>query len=423
MGLAVVGCGRRGNVTTSTASAVRYFAIGMAAIQDTLPTTEAVAQTYWGRAGTMRNMHLYVQTNARTTTTTLYLRVAAADTALAIAVGAGLTGWFADTSHSVSISAGDLVNLRLALGTGSGSFIISRAPISCEFEDSGGTGLVMSAANRLANATISGTTAATLYDYPTCQTAPNANDTANTRLRFRTAGTLSRLSVNVRSNPRANAVSCTVYAGGVATAITVSLASGLTGQITDTTHTGAVVAGDDVQLRYGRPTDAGGGTLAIESTSLAFLSANDDIDIFAVDTFNQSADSIAANYIGLLGGGSLTTVRAESEMIVPYDCTLKNFRIVTSNGTAGGAVVTLLVNGVASALTVTFGNVGGGILVEDLVHTVNVLAGDKICVERGAHAGSTGNNNMTSVGVTLSVDTGPPPGYDNARRPIMASGM
>lgn len=423
MGLSVVGCGRRADVSTSGVSTVRYMAIGMAAIQDTLPTTEVVAQSYWGRAGTLRNMHVYIKTNGRSTTSTIYLRVSAADTALAVAIGGGLTGWFSDTSHSVSVSAGNLVNLRMALGTGSGSLTLSRAPITCEFEDSGGTGIVYSAANRLSNSTISGTTAATLYDYPACQTAPGPNDTGNTRLRFRTAGTLSRLSINVRSNPRANAVPCVVYSGGVATAVTVSLVSGLTGQITDTTHTGTVVAGDDVQLRYSRPTDAGGGTLNIESVSLSFLSANDDIDIFLVDTFNQTADSAAANYIGLLGGGTLIATRAEVEMIIPYDCVLKNFRYVTSNGTLGGATVTVFLNGVATSLTAAFGNVGAGILVEDLVHTVNVFTGDKICVERGAHAGTSSNNNLTSVGVTLSVDTGPPPGYDNARRPIMASGM
>lgn len=74
-----------------------------------LTVTATAPEVQIDRAGTMSDLSVYITQNARTTTTTVRSRKNNANGAMAATIGAGLTGWFSDTSNTDTIADNDLV--------------------------------------------------------------------------------------------------------------------------------------------------------------------------------------------------------------------------------------------------------------------------------------------------------------------------
>ncbi len=86
-------------------------------------TTEVLIQTPINFDYTINNLEVYIPTNATTSASTLDLRVGASSSTLSVSITAGTTGYFSDTSHTVTGSSGDLLNCRLVNG-GGGALIL-----------------------------------------------------------------------------------------------------------------------------------------------------------------------------------------------------------------------------------------------------------------------------------------------------------
>jgi len=76
--------------------------------------TESVVQMSMPMAGTISRLYVHITNNASTTTSTIALRVNGVTSALTVSIPATTTGVFSDLTHSVSVNAGDLVNLILS---------------------------------------------------------------------------------------------------------------------------------------------------------------------------------------------------------------------------------------------------------------------------------------------------------------------
>lgn len=76
-------------------------------------------------AGTCRRASVYIATNGRAAPTTITLRKNFVDTGIVITVGAGLTGWFYDTSNTVVVAKDDILTwvTSVAVGTFAGSHL------------------------------------------------------------------------------------------------------------------------------------------------------------------------------------------------------------------------------------------------------------------------------------------------------------
>ena len=69
------------------------------------------------------------------------------------------------------------------------------------------------------------------------------------------------------ANGNGNSVVYTVLVNGVATAITVTLASGAVGQASDTVHTVVIAQGDRISIRATKAaTIAGGGNVDVQTS-------------------------------------------------------------------------------------------------------------------------------------------------------------
>lgn len=81
--------------------------------------TEATGQAPAPFAGTASYLTYSLSANASTVTSNITFRDAGADTALTIAIAAGATGLFADTSNSVAVATGDLLSVKISGHDGS----------------------------------------------------------------------------------------------------------------------------------------------------------------------------------------------------------------------------------------------------------------------------------------------------------------
>lgn len=75
------------------------------------------------------NLRIGVQTNTIAATTNIYLRKNGVDTALTVAIPASTSGYFSDTTNTVSIAQDDDLNYKIDAG-GSGSLLIRRSALA-----------------------------------------------------------------------------------------------------------------------------------------------------------------------------------------------------------------------------------------------------------------------------------------------------
>lgn len=100
--------------TVPTGSTARYCVFG----QTLGFASDALAQIAFGFATTLSGEGLYIQSNAATATSTFGLHKNGAAANQTVSIGAGLTGWFNDTTHTDACTATDAVNHVLVNGGG-----------------------------------------------------------------------------------------------------------------------------------------------------------------------------------------------------------------------------------------------------------------------------------------------------------------
>lgn len=115
--------GANGNGAGSIVGTVGYFVPFFGPIGSTLTATEAGVKYPLNLAGTAKNGHAWVTVNLNTNSCVLTLRKNGADTALVITCTALTTGSFTDTSNSVTVASGALLNWKASAGaTGDTTF-------------------------------------------------------------------------------------------------------------------------------------------------------------------------------------------------------------------------------------------------------------------------------------------------------------
>jgi hypothetical protein len=108
-------------------------------------------------------------------------------------------------------------------------------------------------------------------------------------------------------------------------------------------------------------------------------------------------------YAQINGRAASFGTEINTQFIITEDCTIENLFAETSNtqdGT-GDLVITLRVNGVSKALTVTIAADAAAGEFSDTTHSVDVVAGDLICWEL-ANGASASSATIISIGATLS---------------------
>lgn len=106
-------CSDQSSARAASATPNYYLPMG----SRSLITTESARQVALGIACIASNLRIFVSVNTYTGAATLTLRVNGAASALTLTIGAGATGWFEDTTHSVILLPTDLISIELVGGT------------------------------------------------------------------------------------------------------------------------------------------------------------------------------------------------------------------------------------------------------------------------------------------------------------------
>lgn len=119
----------RASVSTASFGSVTRYIRPAGELTNTDVIVEANAQNMIQHAGSIVGLATYVSSNARTVNATLRSRINAANGNHALTVTAGSTGMFT-TTNTDSLSAGDLIDVSLATGTSSGTFVVASVQLA-----------------------------------------------------------------------------------------------------------------------------------------------------------------------------------------------------------------------------------------------------------------------------------------------------
>jgi len=282
-------------VAFSTDSATRYLLpIGTISHQ----STEARGQTKLNNACTLRDFHVYITANARTSTTTYTVRKNGADTTCTVSVTSTTTGRFEDATHTASIAATDLVGISEVTGSGSGQSITP-----------GGVGFWTDSAIGIAEmhgGTASGYGQAsnlTRYGQVMGDVASVQSTEANAQMTANTAFTATNLQTNVYANSMSSDSTFTLRQNGSDTALSITYTSGQTGWKIDT-DTVSISAGDE--LDYKLLTGATGTSIGINVLSFEGIVPYLRVISTDVATETDSEQSITMKKLVSTGYGAET---------------------------------------------------------------------------------------------------------------------
>ena len=209
-------------------------------------TTENNSEFTMKTGGTLRNGSWYVTSNARTVTTTSKIRVAGADGNVSIAVTAGSTGLFQDTSNTDTVVSGNTINWSVTSSPAE-SQNLSGAFAAIEFISTDSTWESICGPNSVGGTSQS----AANTSYGAISGVSNLFTTTeadrNTKIPFNL--TASNLSIYIVTNGGTTNGSLTLRKNTADTTLTLVITALTTGLFVDDTNTVSVSNGDSICLK------------------------------------------------------------------------------------------------------------------------------------------------------------------------------
>lgn len=200
----------------------------------------------------------------------------------------------------------------------------------------------------------------------------NATTPGPAQAEIRIPGVISNLRIQVGSNSQNGDTVFTLNVNGTNTALTATVLSTSGGPVwvEDNTHSITVALGDLVCVEVANA--ASTGACAINITQLLFTpTAGSSVDHFIFGSQIRAA-SATVHYLPPVGGilNMSSTSETERRVVLPFPCTLRNFRFKCSANTySADATLTLRKNG-ADVITKTL-TAGSTLLAEDIVTRVS----------------------------------------------------
>ncbi len=224
-------------------------------------STEANVQTKMKKAGALKYLQVYVDSNARTTTTTLRTRKNGANGAQSVSITSTATGRFEDTTNSDTIAVNDLVNVQYTSGTGTQT--LSVITLSVSYESTNNNDCMFTTGQSVATSLAASTTS--YGSINGMGTITGIDDRYRTLIHIN--GTLSNYGLTISSNATTATSTGTVSVASASAAVTVSVAAAGTGLFEDTTNTQSVTSGDEISFKV---IVGAGGTLSFRRAYVHF---------------------------------------------------------------------------------------------------------------------------------------------------------
>lgn len=313
--------------------------------------------------GTFSNMSVYVSANTLSINATVEFRKNSGAGNLTVTLTSSTTGLFVDSTHSDSISVGDTINYRSVVGAGTGAATIQFANIV--FSPSSNWRLFGYNSNQNFGAA---------NIYRAISGFSNDSAEANSRNKFRTAGTLQKSQIIVTTNTSAVDDVIVMRINGASVNLTMTVTALTTGSFEDTTHTDAVAVNDLVNWM----TTNTGGTVTASICKVEFVATSSTVtpQLAHIGGINVTAGN--TTYVNTSGRYFNNATEVNRQCPVDFNYTCSDLEInVSANATTSNSTFDLRVNGASSALTVTVTSGTTGFF-QDVTHTVTGSNGDLI---------------------------------------------
>lgn len=292
-----------------------------------------------------------------------------------------VTGWIADTTHTDSVTAGQLINYAF-VGTSGGpdtNFTQLGVTINAATPISGTFWHANSVTNGSAENLFNPTTFLPWGGGALTQAGGEASATSATQVVMRAAATYKNFCVHVTGGGSGSAAP---QINGSAGNQTVNLATG--GLLTDTTHTDSVAAGNNTNAKFsigGSATNIGFfGTLRVGAISAQ--------DVISGRTNQASSLTTSDAFIGISGTWGQASAETNAKLGLGYSCVASRARFqINSNTETNTTSFKVRKNGADGNQTVSVLTTVTG-LAEDTTHTDSFVSGDDINYRFASNGGS-----------------------------------
>jgi hypothetical protein len=390
----IVTCG--GGASALSAGLNSFFSlIGYSISGSDSSNTKVTMET----AGTFSNFGVMCTENSFNNSLIATFRKNGADGSESVTFNAGVTGTVFDTSNTDSISATDVVNVKVSNTAGSGAATLRM--FNAVFDTGNGNTL-----NKFVNIDPIGTnnfTANATVNYIALNGylgSFGGTTEATSQYKMRSAGTLKNMSVNIKSNSRATSTAFKSRKNAADGNLLVTIGAGVTGLVEDTSNSDSIVSTDlvDISILGGAESTS----LVVNWVSTEFITTTSKFHMIV--TINSGSMS-TGNYFMMPGAGmssSQLTSEANAIMTTKLAFTASNLFAYISGNTGSAAGTIELRKNSASAtntIAVTAGLTG---LVEDTTHTDSFAVGDTIDIHCNTASGVFYSTSIMGILATTS---------------------
>lgn len=327
---------------TLNANATDY--IGLSLSSPSTATSDTAVQRTVRTPGVLSYLYINVEANTLTLTATFRSRVNAANGNMSIAIGAGLTGHFVDSSNTDAVSAGDLINVSLTRQAGGTSLLYTA--LGCAFDATVNT--VVTRGMAPSNFYTGGNN----YQRWGGQASMESSDNAITQHRARRAFVAKNAALRVTSNARSASSTYGVRLNGVNQSLGAVVGAGVTGYFEDTSNTVSIAPGDLVS-RY--ITGTGSGNLI--ATPYVDEESTDGSSECIVALTSVSFGTSQTRYVQVNGNWLSQTTEALAESYALTDCVVSQAQVyVATNSITAATTITLRKNGADTGVVITIGS-------------------------------------------------------------------
>lgn len=300
--------------------------------------TRANAQIEAKQAFIATNIRSYISANTAGSTSSIDLVQNSVGTTVRVEHGINATGWRTNTTDSVAINSGDLVNLG-SQASGGGNRLYNAVLME----------IASIADNAISYAGIHDSyifsSSVTRYS-PINGDIDNFYSTSEQTKILKTAYSVQNLYTYVSANTRTTDTTIYFRINSVDTALSVIYTTGQTGA-KESLDIQLVVADDECSFKV--VTSTGTGNITFQLIESELISENISNRYFEIGVSTAPDASISNTSIGILGSVLTDTTSANCEIDMPFDFIATNMVCIENSG---GLTITLYVNGASSILAV-----------------------------------------------------------------------
>lgn len=357
-----------GGITNRGTSVTRWYAIG-ASSSISAGGLESVRANTFRTAGVLSNLLMNLINNGITATTSWRVRKSTSNGNGTLSIPSSTTGKFEDLVNTDVVAAGDDFHYQLV--TGATGTSLDFATWSILFYSKTNTVVRYTGGSDSSYTSASSTIVFSLGGGLT--NSPGGADSA-VGITFRTAGTFRNLYININSNARVNTTTFVSRVNSISGAQTISIGSGVTGILEDTTHTDTINSGDLVN--FALVTGTGTQAIAVGVMAAEFETTNNSTIYSCLSSSTTTAGTTV--YYSTMGSldSDTTESHCQIESNVEFTSSLLQCN-VTANTIVLASTLNLRKNGASANQTVSITATTTGIF-QDTTNTDSIGINDTI---------------------------------------------